>query len=56
MRKMRTALGASVAAIAAIGFCGMAAAQSPQAHVLMITLPDGGIEQIRYAGEVAPQV
>jgi hypothetical protein len=56
MRALKTALGAGVAAIAAIGFCGVAAAQRPQSHVLTIALPGGGVEQIHYTGSVAPQV
>ena len=60
MRSLKTALGAGVAAIAAIGFCGMALAQRPQAnsaiHTMTVTLPGGGVEQIRYTGPVAPKV
>lgn len=56
MRNLRTMLGAGVAAVAAIGFCGIAAAQNPQTHVMTVTLPDGGVAQIRYAGPVAPQI
>jgi hypothetical protein len=52
----RTALEAGIAALAAIGFCGIAAAQSPQTHVMTIALPGGGVEQIRFAGPVAPQI
>jgi len=56
MRNLRTALGAGVATVAAIGFCGMALAQGPQVHTMTVTLPGGGIEQIQYTGPVAPQV
>jgi len=61
MRSLKTALGAGVAAIAAVGFCGMALAQSPQAptaqvHTMTIALPGGGVEQIQYTGTVAPRV
>jgi len=56
MRNLKTALGAGVAAVAAIGFCGMALAQGPQVHTMTVTLPGGGIEQIQYTGPVAPQV
>jgi hypothetical protein len=56
MRNLRKALGAGVAVLAAIGFCGVAAAQSPQFHVMTIALPGGGVEQIHYTGPVAPQV
>jgi hypothetical protein len=56
MRNLRTVLGAGTAAIAAIGFCGVAAAQSPQTHVMNLTLPDGGVAQIHYVGNTPPQV
>jgi hypothetical protein len=60
MRNLKTALGAGVAAIAGIGFCGMALAQGPQGnsaiHTMTVTLPGGGIEQIQYTGPVAPQI
>jgi hypothetical protein len=56
MTPVQTLLRAGIATVAAIGFCGVAAAQSPQTHILTIALPGGGIEQIRYAGPVAPQV
>jgi len=62
MRTKHTALRAGMAAIALLGFAGMAAAQTSQTpqiaqdHVLTIALPGGGIEQIRYAGGVAPQI
>jgi hypothetical protein len=56
MRNLKTALGAGVAAVAAIGFCGMALAQGPQVHTMTVTLPGGGVEQIQYTGPVAPQV
>jgi hypothetical protein len=32
------------------------AANSPQAHVLNVRLPNGQVEQIRYIGDVAPTV
>ena len=56
MRNIRTAMTAGAAAVAAIGFCGAALAQSPQAHTLTLALPGGGVEQILYTGSVAPQV
>ncbi len=55
MRTLRTALLAGVAA-SAIGFPGAALAQSPQTHVMTVRLPGGGVEQIRYTGDVPPQV
>jgi hypothetical protein len=56
MRNLRTALLAGVAAIAVAGFAGFAAAKSPNTHVMTVQLPDGGVAQIRYSGDVAPQV
>jgi len=56
MRSLKTALGAGVAAVAAIGICGAALAQSPQIHTMTVTLPGGGIEEIQYTGAVAPRV
>ncbi len=35
---------------------GPALARDGQAHVLTVRLPDGGIEQIQYTGDVPPQV
>lgn len=54
MRKVGTVL--TLAAASAIGWCGFAAAQTPQTHVLTVRLPGGGVEQIYYTGSVAPQV
>lgn len=45
-----------LAGIAAIGLAGLAEAESPAVHTLTIHLPGGGIETIRYTGDVAPQV
>lgn len=56
MRRLKTALGAGVAAIAAIGFCGMALAQDAQIHTMTVTLPGGGVAQIQYTGSTPPQV
>ena len=56
MRSLRRALGAGVAAVAAIGFCGLAFAQGPETHTMTISLPGGGVEQIQYSGSVAPKV
>ena len=56
MRSLKSALGAGVAAVAVIGLCGVAFAQSPQIRTMTITLPGGGVEQIQYTGAVAPHV
>jgi hypothetical protein len=55
MRTFRNALLAGVAAVT-LGVAGTAFAQSDNVHVMMVRLPDGGLAQIRYSGNVAPQV
>jgi hypothetical protein len=55
MRVLRTALLAGVAA-SAIGFSGAALAQSLNIHTMTVRLPGGGNAEIRYTGNVAPQV
>src|ERR1051325_3345055 len=55
MRTSRTALLGAVAA-AAIGLAGTASAQTPQTHVMTVALPGGGTAEIRYSGNVPPQV
>lgn len=56
MRRLKTALGAGVAAIAAICFCGMALAQGAEIHTMTVTLPGGGVAQIQYTGSTPPRV
>jgi hypothetical protein len=56
MRSLKFAVLAGVAAIAVAGSSGLVEAQSPPVHVLTVQLPGGGVEHIRYAGDVAPQV
>jgi len=64
MRTVRNSLLAGVAVIAVAGFSGWAFAQGPQArqihdqqiHEMTIQLSGGGVEQIRYTGDVAPRV
>ncbi|MFZ0494473.1 MAG: hypothetical protein WBE80_00735 [Methylocella sp.] len=53
MRAIQTSL---LAATTMIVFAGFARAQSPGTHVLTLHLPDGGVEQIRYSGDVPPDV
>lgn len=55
MRPIRTALLAGVAA-SAIGLSGVALAQSPQTHVLTVQIPGGVVAQVRYTGDVPPQI
>ncbi|HEX3536001.1 MAG TPA: hypothetical protein VHU15_04475 [Stellaceae bacterium] len=59
MPHLRTALLAVIAACGMSGVSGLALAQSPQTlrnHVMTVALPDGGTAQIRYTGDVPPQV
>jgi len=53
---MRRALLAGIACCALAGFSGPALARSPEVHVLTVRLPGGGVEQIRYTGDVPPAV
>jgi hypothetical protein len=56
MRRLKTALGAGVAVIAAIGFFGVALAQGAEIHTMTVTLPGGGVAQIQYTGPTPPRV
>lgn len=56
MRATRIAFVSGGAAIALAGLTGMALAQAPATHVLTLRLPDGRLEQVRYAGDVPPTV
>jgi hypothetical protein len=56
MRLSRTVLLAGVAALGLAGVAGMAEAQTSNTHVMTVQLPNGAIEQIRYVGDVPPQV
>jgi hypothetical protein len=56
MRTTRIALLTGTAAIILAGVAGIAKAQTPDAHVLTVRLPDGRVEQIRYTGNVPPAV
>jgi len=53
MRIVRMVL---LAGIAATALAGSAGAENKAVHTLSIQLPGGGIETIRYTGNVAPQV
>ena len=53
MRIVRMVL---LAGIAAAALAGSAGAENQAVHTVTIKLPGGGIETIRYAGNVAPQV
>ncbi len=56
MQTTRTALFAGAAAIVLAGLSGLAHAAPERSHVMTVPLPDGAIEQIRYTGDVPPQV
>lgn len=53
MRNIRTAVFASIAALAVLG---AAVAASNDNHVMKLDLPDGSIARIDYQGDVAPKV
>ncbi len=53
MRKIRTAVLAGVAALAAMG---TALAATHNSHVMKVGLPDGTVARIEYQGDVAPKV
>jgi len=44
------------AAIAVIGLAGAAVAEIKHSHVMQVRLPDGTLEEIRYAGDTPPVV
>ena len=56
MRVFRTALVAGAVAITAAGLSGVAATRDLNTHVMTVQLPGGGIAEIRYTGDLPPQV
>lgn len=56
MRPLHKAVLGGVAAIALVGVTGWAAAEIENAHVLDVSLPDGGMAHIRYVGDTPPTV
>jgi hypothetical protein len=56
MQNFRSASLAGIAAVALIGSAGAAVAQSADTHVMQVRLPDGGIGEIYYTGNVPPKV
>lgn len=56
MRIVRNALLAGSAALMLSGVFAFAAAQDPSTHVMTVRLPGGGVEQIRYSGDIPPKV
>jgi hypothetical protein len=53
MRLVRTAI---LAATASAALAGAAFAAHDDAKVMLIALPDGSVQQVRYQGDVAPQI
>jgi len=56
MQRFRTALLGGIATLALAGLAGTAAAQNPNTHTMKVQLPGGGIAEIRYTGNVPPQI
>lgn len=56
MQPIQFLLLAGLATVAVGGFAGLAHAGDPGVKTLTIQLPGGGVEQISYTGDVAPQV
>jgi hypothetical protein len=56
MRLSRTVIAAGAAALALTGLAAVASAETANTHVMTVRLPGGTVEQIRYSGDVPPQV
>jgi hypothetical protein len=56
MRNVRTILLAGIAAVALAGLSGAAVAKDLDPHLMTVQLPGGGVAEIRYTGDVPPQV
>lgn len=56
MRITRNLVIAGAAALTLAGATALARAASSDTHVMTVQLPNGAVEQIRYTGDVAPQV
>jgi hypothetical protein len=56
MSVSRTLLFAGATAVALAGAASLANAQTDNAHVMTVQLPNGAVEQVRYTGDVPPQV
>lgn len=56
MSGFRVALFAGAATLAVIAGAGLAQARSAATHTMMVALPDGQVAEIRYTGDVPPQV
>ena len=56
MRNVRTAILAGATATAVAGLAGVAMARDLNTHVMTVEVPGGGVAEIRYSGDVPPQV
>ena len=56
MNTIRKFLAAGAAVVGLAGLAGSAFAGGSQTHLMTVQLPGGGVEQIRYSGNVAPEV
>jgi hypothetical protein len=56
MRNIKALLIAGISSAAIVGFAGLANAESPTVHTMTVQLPGGGVETIRYTGDVAPKI
>jgi hypothetical protein len=56
MRLSRTVLAAGAAVLALTGLAGVTSAETANTNVMTVRLPNGAVEQIRYTGDVPPQV
>ena len=56
MQKFRTAALIGAVVLAAAGLAGASAGELARTHILTVRLPDGSIEQIRYVGDLPPQI
>jgi hypothetical protein len=56
MNTIRKFLVAGAAVVGLAGLAGSALARGADTHVMTVQLPGGGVEQIRYSGDVAPEV
>jgi hypothetical protein len=56
MKYVKPLLLAGLASVAVAGYAGFARAGTPDVKTMTVQLPGGGIEEIEYTGNVAPQV
>ena len=56
MQKFRTAALIGAVVLATAGLAGASAGELARTHILTVRLPDGSIEQIRYVGDLPPQI